>query len=173
MRRLDKDFYLLPATELAEKLLGKIICRSAGDKIIRQRITETECYYGEQDSACHAYKGKTNRTKVMYEEGGVAYVYLCYGIHFLLNIVSGTSQHPEAVLIRGIEDACGPGRVTRLLQIDKAFNGEDLTASNRLWLEDDEHIPEFKQTPRIGISYAKPEDQEKLWRYVMINEKIN
>ena len=167
MERLDKDFYLLPSTELAQKLLGKIICRKIGDKVLRQRITETECYYGEQDSACHASKGKTNRTRVMYCEGGCAYVYLCYGIHYLFNIVSGVKDNPEAVLLRGVEGASGPGRAAKILVIDKSLNGENLVTSNRLWLEDDGYRPEFSLSPRIGIHYAKKEDREKLWRFVV------
>ncbi|MBR2878201.1 MAG: DNA-3-methyladenine glycosylase [Clostridia bacterium] len=81
--RLTEDFYNGHATELAPLLLGKLICRKIGNTIIKCRITETECYFGEEDTACHAHKGKTNRTKIMYEPGGRAYIYLCYGIHSL------------------------------------------------------------------------------------------
>ena len=107
---LKKDYFSSPATVLAPDLLGKIICRRTENGIIRSRITETECYYGEEDTACHAHKGRTERTKTMYESGGITYVYLCYGIHAMLNIVTGDENHPEAVLIRGLSDAKGPGR---------------------------------------------------------------
>ena len=102
---LKKDYFLRPATEIAPDLIGKILCRKTENGIIRSRIIETECYFGEEDTACHAHKGKTERTKVMYQSGGITYVYLCYGMHALLNIVTGPENHPEAVLIRGILDA--------------------------------------------------------------------
>ena len=165
--RLDKSFYLKPATTLAIALLGKLICRKQNDCIQKYRITETECYFGMQDTACHASKGKTARTKIMFEEGGVAYVYLCYGIHYMLNIVSGKAEHPEAVLIRGIEEANGPGKLTKLLNIDKTFNGENLCESQRFWLEDDFFKPKYITTKRIGISYATQEFQDKPWRFLV------
>lgn len=87
--RINLDFYTLSAVELAPKFLGMKLCRKIGDKTIKLRITETESYFGESDTACHAHRGKTERTKILYERGGVAYVYLCYGIHNLLNVVAG------------------------------------------------------------------------------------
>lgn len=146
-------------------LLGKLLCRSTESGIVKRRITETECYFGEDDTACHARRGKTPRTEVMYRAGGCAYIYLCYGIHYLLNIVTGGEGHPQAALIRGIEGAPGPGLVTRALLIDKTLNGEDLCASGRLWLEDDGHRPAFTASKRIGIAYASDEDQNRLWRF--------
>ncbi len=99
--RLSREFYRQGAVELAPKLLGMCICRCIGERIVRFRIIETEAYRGEDDTACHAYRGKTKRTEIMYNTGGYAYVYLCYGIHHMLNIVSGEKNFPEAVLIRG------------------------------------------------------------------------
>ena len=101
--RLGKKIYSLNVLDLAPKLLGMCLCRNINGNIIKVRITETEAYYGESDTACHANKGKTSRTKILYESGGFAYIYLCYGIHNLLNIVSGQKDLPEAVLIRGCE----------------------------------------------------------------------
>lgn len=167
MIKLDKAFYSRPATELAPLLLGKLLCRRTGNGVVKLRITETECYFGEEDTACHARRGKTPRTKVMYGEGGLAYVYLCYGIHYLLNIVTGGEGHPEAVLIRGAEGAPGPGLVTKALSIDKALNAEDLCASKELWLEDDGCKPEFTASKRVGIAYASPADQSRLWRFTV------
>ena len=93
---------------MAPSLIGKLLCRKMcdenGERIIKFRITETECYFGEEDTACHAHKGKTERTKTMYRRGGIAYVYLCYGMHSMLNVVSGPEGYPEAVLIRGVEE---------------------------------------------------------------------
>ena len=165
--RLDKTFYMRPATELAPLLLDKLLCRQTASGVIRRRITETECYFGEWDTACHAHKGKTKRTSVMYEAGGVAYIYLCYGIHYLLNIVTGGEGHPEAVLIRGIEGAAGPGLVTKTLSIDKTLNGEDLCVSDKLWIEDDGVISAYKASKRIGINYASEQDRNRLWRFMI------
>ena len=106
--RINPELYKLNAVELAPKLLGMKLCRQVEDKIIKFRITETEAYFGEDDTACHAHKGKTERTKTLYEQGGVAYVYLCYGIHNLLNVVTGEKNFPQAVLIRGVEGFDGP-----------------------------------------------------------------
>lgn len=167
MIRLDKAFYGLPAVEAAPLLLGKLLCRQTESGMIKRRITETECYCGEEDTACHAHRGKTPRTAIMYKAGGFAYIYLCYGIHYLLNIVTGMEGHPEAVLIRGTEGAAGPGLVTKTLAIDKTLNGEDLCASNGLWLEDDGFKPEFTSSKRIGIAYAGLEDQNRLWRFTV------
>ncbi len=181
--RIQNSIYNKNAVELAPILLGKILCRSFGEKILRLRITETESYFGEEDTACHAHKGKTARTKVMYRRGGFAYIYLCYGVHYLLNIVSGEENHPEAVLIRGgvtdisIENFSkvynkkspynlnGPGKITRALHIDKSLNEEDLTVSEKIWIEDDGFSAEYFTAKRIGIDYATEEYRNKLWRF--------
>jgi len=165
--RLTEDFYSQHATELAPLLLGKLICRRVGDKVIKCRITETECYFGEADTACHAHKGKTERTKIMYESGGKAYVYLCYGIHSLFNVVTGNKDFPEAVLIRGVEGFSGPGKLTKYLQIDRALNGENLIFSDKLWIEDDGFKCKYKTDKRIGIDYATEEYRNILWRFIM------
>ena len=152
---------------MAPSLLGKLLCRRIDDEVVKYRITETECYFGEDDTACHAHKGKTERTKIMYHEGGVAYVYLCYGIHSLLNVVSGPTDFPEAVLIRGVEGYEGPGKLTKALRIDRTLNGEDLINSKELWIEDDGYVANYKTDKRVGIDYASPEDREVLWRYIL------
>lgn len=164
---LARDFYKESAIELAPRLLGKLLCRRDGGEVIKLRITETECYYGEDDTACHAHKGKTARTEIMYNEGGCAYIYLCYGIHSLFNIVTGESGFPEAVLIRGVDGFSGPGRLTKALKIDRALNGEKLFSSDRLWLEDDGFSAKYTTEKRVGIDYATEEYREKLWRFVL------
>lgn len=166
--RLDKEYYKKNAVELAPALLGKLLCRRCGEDILKYRITETECYFGEEDTACHAHRGKTERTKILYRDGGYAYVYLCYGIHSLLNVVSGAENHPEAVLIRGIEGYTGPGRLTKHLNITRSLNGEDLCTSDELWIEDDGFATGYKASRRIGIDYATEEDRNRLWRLEMI-----
>lgn len=163
---LTKDYFLRSAKELAPDLIGKLLCRNLNGEIVRLRITETECYCGEEDTACHAHKGRTARTDIMYREGGRAYVYLCYGMHHLLNLTTGQEGHPEAVLIRGLEDISGPGRLTKYLQIDRSLNACLLTPESQLWVEDDGVRLPYMETPRIGIGYASAEDQARLWRYV-------
>lgn len=165
--RLDLDFYKNNAKDMAPMLLGKLLCRNINGQVIKLRITETECYYTEQDTACHAHKGKTERTKIMYEQGGLAYVYLCYGIHNLLNVVSGDKDVPQAVLIRGIEGYDGPAKLTKFLQITRDLNGENLINSNELWFEDHGFIAEYKTTKRIGIDYATPEYRDIHWRFIV------
>ena len=165
---LEKAFYRAPATVLAPRLLGKLLCRRVGDRVLRMRITETECYFGEEDTACHAHKGRTPRTDTLYLEGGVAYVYLCYGIHSLLNVVTGNQDHPEAVLIRGVEGVSGPGRVTKALAITCTENRLPLTPQSGIWLEDDgTPPPPYRALPRVGIAYAAPIDRDRPWRYLV------
>jgi len=167
MKKLDNAFYAEPAETLAPKLLGKFLCVKSASGTEKYRITETEAYCGEKDTACHASKGRTKRTEIMYQKGGAAYIYLCYGIHSLLNIVTGKEGSPEAVLIRGIEGFSGPGKLTKKLGITTAQNGTDLVTSGELWLEDDGLSPAYTTTPRIGIAYAAEEDRERLWRFLI------
>ena len=168
-RRLTEPDYAVGAVDGARALLGKWLCRRLpGGEVLRARIVETEAYCGEGDTACHAHCGKTARNAPMYEPGGVAYVYLCYGMHNLLNVVTGPGDYPEAVLIRGVEGHVGPGRVTKFLRIDRTLNREPLTASEALWIEDDgAPPPRFAATPRVGIGYATPRDQRRKWRFVV------
>ena len=166
MPRLTADFYRQPSPALAPLLLGKFLCRKTKQRTLRARITETEAYYGEKDTACHARHGRTPRTDIMYAEGGRAYIYLCYGMHDMLNIVSGDKDFPEAVLIRGIEGLHGPGKLTRHLGITRALNAECLVTSARLWLEDDGTALPYTATPRIGIPYASPRDRRRPWRFL-------
>ncbi len=163
--RLPLEFYSAPATELAPKLLGKLLCCRRDGLVLKARITETECYYGESDTACHAHKGRTKRTETLYHAGGVSYIYLCYGIHELLNVVTGPEGHPEAVLLRGVEGYEGPGKLTKYLGIDRRLNAADLTGSDALWLEDDGTEFACEALPRVGIGYASEEDQARLWRF--------
>ncbi len=163
---LDEAYFERPATELAKDLIGKTLCRRVGDEIYCREITETECYFGEEDTACHAHKGKTARTETLYRKGGVTYVYLCYGIHRLLNVVTGPAGHPEAVLIRGVEGVSGPGRVGAFLGLCAEDNGVALTPENGIWIEDlGKKPPNVKSFPRIGIGYASLRDIRRRWRF--------
>ena len=124
---------------------------------MRLRIHEVEAYDGEKDLACHASRGKTERTAVMYASGGVWYVYLVYGMYSMLNIVTGVFGYPSAVLIRGAGEVSGPGRLTKTLSIDRRLNDKRATKQTGLWIEDDEFaVPRgaIIRTPRIGVDYA-------------------
>ncbi|MCL2495285.1 MAG: DNA-3-methyladenine glycosylase [Oscillospiraceae bacterium] len=168
--RIDPAFYASDVLEAAPALLGKLLCRRLPDgTVLRLRITETEAYRGQDDTACHARAGKTRRTAVMFGPGGFSYVYLCYGIHSLLNIVTGEDGQPQAALIRAVEGRPGPGRVTKALSIDCSLNGIDLRTSGLLWLEDDGFVcPSILTGPRVGIAYASEEDRGRAWRFMVL-----
>lgn len=159
--RLEYDFYHRPCVEVARDLVGKVLVYNGK----RLRIAETEAYCGEEDTACHASRGRTGRTEVLYGEAGTIYVYLCYGIHWLLNIVTGEKDHPEAVLIRACAEAPGPGRLTKALGITGALNRSSAVGSGELWVEDDGFRCEILTDKRVGIGYASQEDQNRLWRF--------
>jgi DNA-3-methyladenine glycosylase len=161
MKRLDEAFYHRPCLEVARDLVGKVLI--FGEKSLR--ITETEAYCGEEDTACHAHKGRTKRTEVLYGEAGTVYVYLCYGMHWMLNIVTGEKEHPEAVLIRACETAPGPGRLTKALGITGALNGKSILETEDFRIGDDGFRCEIREDKRVGIGYASREDQDKLWRF--------
>ncbi len=165
--RLSKSFYQREVLEVAPELLGKIIVRQFEDNIIRKfKITEVEAYRGMEDLACHASKGRTPRTEVMFLAGGLVYVYLIYGMYWMLNIVTGNENEPAAVLIRGVENISGPGRVGKSLQLDKSFYGENLILSSRIWIEDLNREIKYETSHRIGIDYAGEPWISKPWRYL-------
>ena len=165
--RLTAEFFLRDVLEVAPELIGKILVRQFGDgRMEKYRITETEAYRGIEDRACHASKGRTPRTEVMFQEGGKVYVYLIYGQYWLLNLVTGIENDASAVLIRGIEGFPGPGRVGRELQLDRSFYAESLINSDRIWVEDAEPVSEIQTSKRIGVDYSG-EWAEKFWRFYL------
>lgn len=164
--RLSKGYFLQDVLTVAPDLIGKKIVINTPDGILRKfMITETEAYRGTEDLACHASKGRTSRTETMFHEGGHLYIYLIYGMYYMLNIVTGEPDVPQAVLIRGVENYNGPGKLTRSLGIDKSFNGVDLSSSDRIWIEDSETTYQIKTAPRIGIDYSGEYWKSKPWRY--------
>jgi len=166
--KIPPDFFAQDVLTVASALLGKVLCHRLPDgKVLRGRITETEAYRGVDDSACHASRGRTPRNAVMFGPGGLSYVYLCYGVHHLCNVITGDEGDPQGVLIRGIEGQPGPGRATKAMQITTlGHNALDLRVSGTLWLEDDGFVPdEVLLATRVGIGYASEEDQTRLWRY--------
>lgn len=172
MTRLTRPFYTNDVLEVAPELLGKTLIHQEQDVRHQYLITEIEIYRGEEDTACHAAKGRTARTEIMYHEGGFVYVYLIYGMYWMLNIVAGPKDKPQAILIRGTNKVSGPGRVGRRLKLDKTFYGEDLTSSNRIWLENSDPIKDFLKLPRVGIDYANEPWKSKNWRYIVNNDCI-
>ena len=165
MARLQEAFYRRECLEVARELVGKVLVHQTTEDTLRLRISETEAYCGEADTACHAHKGRTKRTEVLYREAGTVYVYLCYGIHWLLNIVTGEAEDPQAVLIRACVDAPGPGKLTKKLGITGELNQSSVLDSRELWIEDDGFVCAVETDKRVGIGYASREDQDRLWRF--------
>ncbi len=167
--RLPSLFFLRDVLEVAPDLLGKTLIRKHdNDPVQRFKITEVEAYSGNGDLACHASKGMTPRTKIMFGKGGVVYVYLIYGMYWMLNFVTGEEGDASAVLIRGLEGISGPGRVGKALKLDKTFYGEDLSSSGRIWAEDPGETINFTTSPRIGIQYAGEPWVSKPWRFTLV-----
>ncbi|MGE6571286.1 DNA-3-methyladenine glycosylase [Psychrobacter namhaensis] len=181
---LEPIWFARPTCVVAADLVGKVLCRKLVDtdgvpKVLRMRISETEAYVGESDPACHSHAGsRTARTEIMYEQGGVFYVYLTYGIHHMLNVITATAESPESVLIRAgflLDDSdrlldeqllrldkqlthpkqfAGPGKLTKRLQIDRQLYGKPVAPISGVWIEDDGCAPPISLRPRIGIDYA-------------------
>ena len=185
MRILEHHFYAGETLWVGGALLGKKLVRKCSGHILSGLICETEAYLGSGDSASHAFKGKTPRNTVMFGRAGRAYVYFVYGMHYLLNMVTGEEENPCAILIRAIVPldgikhmqryrglsgktlTDGPAKLCQALAIDKSLNGWDLTIGKKLWVEDRPAIPDcdIKKGPRIGIDYAKPADRRAARRF--------
>lgn len=194
---LSRSYYLCPdVVFLARELLGKTLCTRIGGNIATGTITETEAYAGVTDRASHAFGGRrTGRTEVMYRQGGTAYVYLCYGVHSLFNVVTNREGVPHAILIRGIIPmdgveimqerrgrkttgkgfSDGPGKVSRALGIHFSHSGTDLTCipsdpqKTAIWIEESPFKPHSQHvlvTRRIGVDYAG-EDAVLPYRFLL------
>lgn len=158
---------------VARNLIGKILVRRIGKKLVKEKITETEAYVGPHDLACHTSRGKTKRNEVMFKEPGTIYVYFTYGMHWMLNIVTEKEGFGAAVLIRSTENFKGPGRLTKALKINKSLNGKKLGKKSGLWIEAPTSSrlrgTKFKilRLPRVGISYSGPIWSKKPYRFVL------
>ena len=177
---IKRNFYDHNTIKVAKELLGCFLVRKYRGKIIRAMITETEAYRGEYDLASHASRGKTSRTEIMYGHPGRAYVYMIYGMYFMLNVVTEKKDFPAAILIRAIQTEDGkrldgPGKLTKFLHVDKSLNDCDLAKGEKLWLESassprveagrrtkDKKRPKIMKSPRIGINYAR---HSKAWKW--------
>lgn len=163
MERLSYEFYHRHALEVAPDLVGKLLVRNG--KTLR--ISETEAYCGISDTACHAHKGRTKRTEVLYADAGTIYVYLCYGMHWLMNVITGDAEDPQGVLIRACAEANGPGKLTKALGITGLQNQDNIVTSEELWIADDGFQCTLRTDKRVGIGYASQEDQDKPWRFIL------
>ena len=192
--KLDYHFYQRDAVTVAKELLGKFLVREIDDQKIIVKIVDTEAYMGAEDKASHAYNNKkTKRTKNMFARGGIAYIYLIYGMYYCFNIVTAAEDNPHAVLIRAVETVKGlelikenrkikskkieeltngPGKLSQALKIDKSFNGCDLVKSNKLYLIENEiKNLNIKSVPRVNIDYAE-EYKDKKWRFYIKGNKF-
>ncbi len=170
---LKRSFFQKSTIKVAQNLLGCFLVRRIGHRILRGRIIETEAYVGSNDKASHASHGLTPRTKIMFGEAGYFYVYLIYGMHYCLNVVTEKEDYPAAVLIRGvlvegknIKLLNGPGKVCKYFKIDKSLNGGDETVGKNLWFESSRVRKPFKiiSAKRIGVDYAGKWKYKK-WRF--------
>lgn len=175
----DEDFFVHSALDVAQGLVGAVIRTDE----IELEILETEAYM-PNDTACHAHKGKTQRTAPMFEKGGCVYVYLCYGIHILCNVVTGEKDSGQAVLIRaarvisgeeivkqrrkGRLDLIGPGKVGQALGLSVQDSGKKLGDCFEIYPSQKDHI-DVKTDKRVGIDYAKPQDRDALWRFILVD----
>lgn len=179
-RRLPRSFYNRPTLEVARDILGKVIVYRTSRMALASRIVEVEAYIGPDDPACHAARGRTERTEVMFGPPGHAYIYFIYGMYYCLNVVTERRGYPAAVLVRAAEPIgdwqlarrpatvsphtllSGPGKICRAYGLTKTQNGLDLTGE-RLYIEDRGLAPrKIAQTERIGIRQAR----DRLWRFV-------
>lgn len=192
--KLDLNYYQsTDVVDLSRTLIGKYLISRRDNVLTGGKIVETEAYAGISDKASHAFGGRrTKRTEIMYHRGGVGYVYLCYGIHNLFNVITGPEDVPHAVLIRAVEPGIGiehmlarrgqiqlqrstsggPGLVCQALGIGPDHNGIDLTGES-IWIEDRGEVnsPEnLIAGKRVGINYAE-EDSDNLWRFRLLNSK--
>ena len=178
---LPREFYDRPTLKVAKALLGKVLVRETSKGNLLAKIVDVEAYIGPKDKACHASKGRTKRTDIMFGSAGYTYVYLIYGMYHLLNIVTEQEGYPAAILIRGLEPVeklatstrqtriDGPGRVGRFLELAHTLNGLDTTQGKTIWVED--HgitVPRksIQALPRVGVDYAG-EWAKKLWRFCL------
>ncbi len=170
-RILPRRYFNRSTVAVARSLIGKYLVRVIDGRMLAGKIIEVEAYVGSEDKACHASKGRTQRTEVMFGPAGAAYVYLIYGMHHCLNVVTEREECPSAVLIRAVEIdgklIDGPGRLCRAMQIDRSLNRADLTVGESLWFEDRGASVKKGNVgahPRIGVDYAG-EWAKKLWRF--------
>ena len=165
--KLDEKFFHRDCLEVAPDLIGKILVSKINGIETRVRITETEVYRGEEDTACHAHKGRTKRTEVLYGKSGIIYVYLCYGMHWLMNVITGEEGQPQGVLFRAGEGFNGPAKLTKALGVTGKQNLQSFVDNAEIWIEDDGEKFSYTTDKRVGINYATEEYINKQWRFIL------
>jgi DNA-3-methyladenine glycosylase len=190
MARFAREFFARDTLAVARNLLGARLVRLLDGQRLSGIVVECEAYIGQDDSACHASRGRTRRNEVMFGPPGYAYIYFTYGMHWMLNVVTEAEGFPAAVLLRAIQPVegietmralrkaqgnsradrgltGGPARLTQALAVDKTLNGADLVAGGHLWLEQDARVPDasVERGPRIGVQYAAEKDRLAPWRF--------
>ena len=187
--KLDRNFYLRSGLDVAKDLIGKKLIRKTAEGLTAGIIVETEAYMGKIDAAAHSYKNITERTKIFYDEGGFAYIYLIYGKNFCFNVVANKKDIPEAILIRALEptegidlmksrrnknnlrDLCsGPGKLCQAMAITKNLYGADL-CGDEIFIEEKIFKPKITATKRINIDYAG-DAKNYLWRFILTDSKF-
>jgi len=172
MKVLKANFFERDSFLVAQELLGFKLCRNLKGAVTRSTINEVEVYDGFKDRASHAFEKIpfTGRAGIMFGPPGCWYVYLCYGVHWMLNIVTREKGYPAALLLRGTMETSGPGRLTQSLVINSKFNGLRCSPKNGLWIESSDPPLSYQilKTPRIGVSYAGKVWSEKKYRFVML-----
>jgi DNA-3-methyladenine glycosylase len=183
--KIPRSFYQQSTLDVARQLLGKYLVRNHPDGTVVGRIVETEAYVGPEDKACHASRGRTARTEIMFGPAGHAYIYFVYGFHHMLNIVTEQRDFPAAVLIRAVEPvrgialmkrrrgiqeqrhlASGPGKLCEAFAIDRTLNGSDLCGRVLYIRDDGDAATDIITTPRIGVDYAG-RWKHKPWRFLI------
>lgn len=165
---IPAEFFVRPAARVARELIGTSLVRAQGDRMRALMVTETEAYEGPHDLASHSAKGRTARTEVMFGPAGRFYIYRIYGLHWMLNVVTGDIGEAAAVLIRGVEGISGPGRLAAALQIDASLQGLPASPACGLWFAERQgRPPRVIRTPRIGVDYAGPVWSRKKLRFVL------
>jgi DNA-3-methyladenine glycosylase len=181
VHKLPREFYDRDTILVARELLGKLLVHRAGDLARIGKIVEVEAYLGEHDLAAHSSKGRTARTEIMFGPPGYAYVYLIYGMHYCMNIVTQREGHASAVLLRAVEPVenldgrtCGPGLLCRAMKIDKKLNGHDLL-SDDFFIAAPGTAEKFSTVkgPRIGVDYAKHWAKRHLRFYIKGNPFVS
>lgn len=167
---LETSFFDRPVLTVGRDLLGKFLVRKRKGKEIALPITELEIYDGFKDRASHAFRGKTARNQIMFEVAGHFYIYLVYGMHWMLNVVIGPKCYPAAILIRGAGNIHGPGKLTDFLSIDGKLNAKLAIPTSGLWFEDRGlSVPDdfVERTARVGVSYAGKIWARKPYRFIL------
>jgi DNA-3-methyladenine glycosylase len=167
---LSASFFNRPVLTVAHELIGCYLAINCDGKTKKLIIHEVEAYDGPNDLSCHGRFGKTKRTAALFGPAGCWYVYLVYGMYWMLNIVTGPEGYPAAILIRGAGEYDGPGKLTKALPINKRLNQQQITPENGLWIEPRTRIispSKIIRTPRIGIDYAGPHWAKVPYRFLL------